>query len=1101
VAERRICSVLFVDLVGFTPLSESRDPEAVRELLSRYFERARTVIARYGGVVEKFIGDAVMAVWGAPIAAEGDAERAVRAAMDLIGAVEELGADAGAPDLRARAGVVTGEVAVTLGAVGEGMVAGDAVNTAARVQGVATPGTVFVDEATRRLASAGVGFVEVGEQTLKGKSAPFAVFQATRVLSVVGGAERIDGLEAPMVGRDAELRLKKELFHASAQRGTPRLVVVSGPAGVGKSRLGWEFEKYVDGLAETVWWHRGRCLSYGEGIAYWALAEMVRQRFGIAEEDSLDVAAAKLAERLPRVVADPAEQAVVGPRLARLLGTTYGSGDAGPLTKDELFAGWRLFIDRLADREPVLMLVEDGQHADPALLDFLEQLADQSHRGVYIVFFTRPELVDQRPGFGVGRNRTLLSLDPLDQQSMHEVFEALVPGMPADAVAAIEAHAQGIPLFAIETIRSLIDRDIVVAQGGHYRLVGDVGLLQVPDSLHGLLAARLDGLPPDLRALVADAAVLGTTFSVEALTAVSGRTPAEVVEALADLVRRDIFEVSADPLSPQRGAYVFRQNLLRQVAYDTLSRRDRKARHLAVAAHLTAVFDGEEIMEVVARHYRDALDAVPDDDDNAEIAMKAVQALERAAERQLSAGAPGRAAQDFADAAEVTRQFRLGAPTAAAELWLRAAVTARMVRHENIYNWAMASAEAFVECGDAHGEARAHVQAAVAFNYEGRVAEARALLTKSVDVLRPRADLETVHALRELAVLELFNGNTIGRDLSDEALVLAENLDAPESMLAHLFEVRGTGYALAGESVRAMAMLRHAVYLAERAGDRVTLGRILSNMCDAVLGRDPREAADYARKAYEVNEHVGGVFNASMDVGNYVTAELMIGRWTAAAEMIERWRAAYPVEGNFVEHATAMLAIMRGDVATAQVHSTLTFFRESEDPQTRGVAMLIDAALAYAERRPADAYRICRQMLDEVLNLGLSNHVMMMGFPLGMRAAFDVGDDDGVQALLDMLDGFADGQIPLLLRAERALAKAKLLARNDREEGHVALANAVTRVRETGCSMYIAHALLDMAQLGNPTAAERADLVREAEAIAAELDCQPLAERASAMSV
>ena len=237
-------------MVGFTPLSESRDPEAVRELLSRYFEVARTVIGRYGGVVEKFIGDAVMAVWGTPVATEGDAERAVRAALDLVGAVSQLGAEVGVPDLAARAGVVTGEVAVTLGAVGEGMVAGDAVNTAARVQSAAEPGSVLVDEATQRLAGSAVGFADAGSHRLKGKAEPQRLWRATRVLAGVGGVQRIDGLEAPLIGRDAELRTVKELFHAAAERKVPRMVLVSGPAGVGKSRLGWEFEKYVDGLAE-----------------------------------------------------------------------------------------------------------------------------------------------------------------------------------------------------------------------------------------------------------------------------------------------------------------------------------------------------------------------------------------------------------------------------------------------------------------------------------------------------------------------------------------------------------------------------------------------------------------------------------------------------------------------------------------------------------------------------------------------------------------------------------------------------------------------------------------------------------------------------------
>ena len=233
-----MCSVLFCDVVGFTPLSEARDPEAVRELLSGYFAVARTVIGRYGGVVEKFIGDAVMAVWGTPAATEGDAERAVRAALDLVGAVAELGAGAGVPGLAARAGVVTGEVAVTLGAAGEGMVAGDAVNTASRVQAAAGPGQVLVDGVTQRLAVGGIGFADAGEHVLKGKAEPVRLWRATRVLSGVGGSQRVDGLEAPLTGRDAELRTIRELFHAAAGAAGAAAGVGVGPGRGGQVPAG-----------------------------------------------------------------------------------------------------------------------------------------------------------------------------------------------------------------------------------------------------------------------------------------------------------------------------------------------------------------------------------------------------------------------------------------------------------------------------------------------------------------------------------------------------------------------------------------------------------------------------------------------------------------------------------------------------------------------------------------------------------------------------------------------------------------------------------------------------------------------------------------------
>jgi len=742
--ERRVCSVLFCDVVGFTPLSEVRDPEAVRELLSEYFEVARTVITRYGGVVEKFIGDAVMAVWGTPAATEGDAERAVRAALDLVIAVAELGAEAGLPGLAVRAGVVTGEVAVSLGAVGEGMVAGDAVNTASRVQAAAEPGSVLVDEATQRLAGRAIGFADAGERQLKGKVGPVQLWRATRVLSAVGGSQRVDGLEAPLTGRDAELRTIKDLFHAAADRRVPRLVLVSGPAGVGKSRLGWEFEKYADGLKAQVWWHRGRCLSYGEGVAFWALTQIVRQRLGIAEEDPPEVAAGKLAQGLDRYVPDPGERAYAGLRVARLLGVAFAGDSGGPLSREELFAGWRLFFERLAAVQPVVLVVEDAQHADAGLLDFLDYLIDWVRDlPVYVMVLARPDLGQARPGFGTGRNRTALTLDPLDAASMETLVDALVPGMPAAARAKITAQAQGIPLFAVETIRSLVDRDIVQPVEGVYRLTGDVGELAVPDSLHALLASRLDALDPGVRRLVADAAVLGATFPAEALIAISGQDEAIVRAALAELVRREVLSVSADRLSPERGSYGFAQNMLRQVAYGTLSRRDRKARHLAVAAHLRAAFpgDGEEVTEVIARHYLDALDAVPDDGDAGQIRGQAIATLTRAADRAVRTGAPARAAASYATAARLTQASTTdGQPTAAAVLWEHAAEAALTNA-----DWAAAAEQAgqagelYRQGGETRSAARTQTIVGQALRQWGRLAQAREQLTAAMAVLRGEA--------------------------------------------------------------------------------------------------------------------------------------------------------------------------------------------------------------------------------------------------------------------------------------------------------------------------------------------------------------------------
>ena len=990
VAERRVCSVLFCDVVGFTPLSESRDPEAVRELLSAYFEVARTVIGRYGGVVEKFIGDAVMAVWGTPAAAEGDAERAVRAALELVSSVGELGAGAGVPGLAARCGVVTGEVAVTLGATREGMVAGDAVNTAARVQAAADPGSVLVDGATQRLAERGVGFADAGEHALKGKAEPQRLWRATWVLSGVGGLKRLDGLEAPLIGRDAELRTVKELFHAAAGRRVPRLVLVSGPAGVGKSRLGWEFDKYIDGLAEEVWWHQGRCLSYGEGVAFWALAEIVRQRLSIAEEDPAEVAAGKLAAGLDRYVPDLGERAYIGARLGRLLGVASSEDCGGQLGRAELFAGWRLFFERLAAEGPVALLIEDAQYADAGLLDFLDHLIDWARDlPIYVLVFARPELGQARPGFGAGRNRTTLTLDPLDPVSMDTLVEALVPGMPAPARAAVTSQAQGIPLFAVETVRSLIDRDIVQPIEGVYRLTGDVGELAVPDSLHALLAARLDALDPGVRRLVADAAVLGTTFPAEALVAVSGQDEPTVRAALGELVRREVLTVSADPLSPEKGSYGFAQNMLRQVAYDTLSRRDRKARHLAVAAHLRAAFpgDGEEVTDVIARHYVDALDAVPADPDAGQIRGQAVAALTRAAERAGRTGAPAAAAASYATAAQLTQADTAGGQQTAAALWEHAAEAAATNA-----DWATATEQAgragelYRQGGDTRSGARAQAIAGQALRVWGRHAQAREQLTAALAVLRADPDADTVLALGELADLEVFAGAPDADALSAEALALGQDLAVDDATLAGLFTTRGIYLTSGGRRMpQGAAYYREAARLATQAGDPVRLGRALLNLSDAVTGTDPAAGAEAAQAAAAQLRRAGARDLLAVAVMNLAQALLMTGDWdTAEAELAQATDGDGLADVEVLGCFRAWVAALRGDAPAAQaVLAGLGDLRASEDPQDQATIAVAEAFTAAAHRRPDEALRCARAVLAHADARGDRPRVPAVGVAAG----------------------------------------------------------------------------------------------------------------------
>jgi len=644
-AERRLVTVLFADLVGFTTLAEGRDAEQVRDLLGRYFDVSREIARRYGGTVEKFIGDAVMAVWGTPVAHEDDAERAVRAALELVEAVGQLGREVGAQNLQARAGLLTGEAAVNLGALDQGMVAGDLVNTASRLQSAAQPGSVLVGEATMHAASRAITFEPAGEQDLKGKAAPVEAWRAVRVFGEVGGKGRTDALEPPFVGRDTEFRLLRELFLTTGRDRRARLVSMTGQAGIGKSRLAWEFNKYVDGLADTVWWHTGRSPSYGEGVAFWALGEMVRKRAGLLESDDEATTREHVTTMLDRWIPVADERALVEPGVLALLGV----GEAPAGGRQALFAAWRTLFERLAEHGTVALVFEDLHWADDGLLDFIEHLLEWSrNHPIYVVTLARPELLDRRPTWGSGqRNGTALPLTPLSEDEMRTLLIGLVPGLPAPAIRTILARADGIPLYAVETIRMLVaDGRLVGDESGRYRPARDLGSLDVPSSLRGLIAARLDALSRDDRSLVADGAVLGKTFVPSALAAISGVDVGDLEPRLRELDRLEILELDTDPRSPERGQYGFVQSLIREVAYSTLSKRDRRAKHLAAARYFESLGE-DELAGALATHYLAAWEAIPDGEEGVAVGTQARIALRAAGQRAEALGAPVQALAHF----------------------------------------------------------------------------------------------------------------------------------------------------------------------------------------------------------------------------------------------------------------------------------------------------------------------------------------------------------------------------------------------------------------------------------------------------------------------
>jgi predicted ATPase/class 3 adenylate cyclase len=918
-AERRLVTVLFVDLVGFTTASEGRDAEETRELLTRYFDAARTTVERYGGTIEKFIGDAVMALWGAPVAHEDDAERAVRAALDLVAAVPALDAA-----LQARAGVLTGEAAVTLGAEGQGMVAGDLVNTASRIQSAAEPGAVLVGDATRAATEAAIAYAEPLAYRLKGKAGPVPLSRALRVVAGRGGEGRATRLEAPLAGRERELRMVKELFHAAADDGRAHLLSIVGVAGIGKSRLAWEFEKYVDGLADDVWWHRGRCLSYGDGVAYWALAEMVRMRARITEDEPAEQAQAKLDAVLVEIVADPEERSFVAPRLQHLLGLTERTA----LDREDLFSAWRLFLERMAEQHPVVMVFEDLQWADAALVEFLEYLLHWSRtHPLFVVTLSRPDVAERHPAWGANvRGFTSLALEPLEDEAIEALLRGLIPGLPAEGAARILDRADGIPLYAVETVRMLLDRGLLEPGENGYRAKEELVELDVPESLHALIAARLDGLADTERRVLQDAAVLGKSFAARGVAALAGVGAETVKPVLDSLARKEVLSLDSDARSPERGQYRFVQAMVQHVAYEQLSRRDRKARHLAAADYLIegSGLEPDEIAEVLAAHFLDAYRAVPADPDSDELRRHALRWLVRGGERAAALAATDDALRAFEAAAELTDD-----PTEHAHLLERAGDLARAADRLDLAERHLRAAYALSEEAGAT-QHRARVAAALgrAFWNQGRIEEALELQEEAFALLSSdEPDAGTAELAAELGRVHTLAGNReIAAARIETALDIAEELRLPAVVAAAL---NTKALIVSGHTYEADALMRQALRIALENELVFEALRAYNNLIVLLEGSDRNEEmGPLLEEALALARRRGDRFWETRLSSGLVEDHLRAGRWDEALAVDD----GLPLDPGTVDAplltarlARARIALDRGDRPAAQRTLTVLF--------------------------------------------------------------------------------------------------------------------------------------------------------------------------------
>ena len=1059
--ERRLVSVLFADLVGFTPYTESRDSEDVRETLDRYFEIARAAVGRHGGVIEKFIGDAVMAVWGAPVAREDDAERAVRAALELVEAVGVLG-------VNARAGVLTGEAVVKVGAEGEGMVVGDVVNTASRLQGAAEPGTVVVGEGTFRAASRAISFEPVGELTLKGKAGPVAAWRATRVVAERGGRNRSEALEAPFVGRADELRLLKELFHATERDSRVRLMSVVGPAGIGKTRLARELGRYLDGLVQTVYWHVGRSPAYGQGITFWALGEMVRARAGLLETDDEPTTRAKLAETLATHVPDESERRWVEGALLALLGFETR------VASSELFAAWRTFFERLSATAPVVMVFEDHHHADAGLLDFVDHLLEWSRdMPLCVITLARPELLERRPDWAAGkRNLTVLHLEPLPDGAMRELITGLVPGLPEEALAQIVARAEGVPLYAVETIRMLLAEGRLVPEESAYRPVGDLTTLAVPESLTALITSRLDGIDATDRSLVSDAAVLGQSFTMAGLSAASGQDEAELLPRLRTLVRLELLTLEANPRSPERGQYAFVQALIREVAYGTLSRKARKTRHLAAARFFESV-GSDELAGALAGHYLAAHQYAPEGLEADALAAQARVALRAAADRASALGAPEQALAFIEQARSVTRDS-----AEHADLLEAAAVAAtqrqRFTEAEAFLHDALARREAM---GDSHAIARTVVALARvlirAFRFEAATPMIEGALTRFADLRG-----ETVFADLEGQLARAYMLTARWADslpIADRVLEVAEREELTE-LTADTLITKGTALDSLGRHFEAIALIEAGRRLLERSGNDALVTRAINNLSSVLADDDPRASVETARDGLEVMARRGERGFTLLD--NAVAGSIRLGEWDWALASLE---AAAPEETDPLARGAALAGVLqirafRGipvDDLAAELATTLkrsdSSTREAFLALTQAYAALADGPLSVARKRALRYAEIWPQGGSE-------------SWRLAARAAVWAEDVEAARADLEGLEGLNRRGRGVAL--ERLTIRAGIAALEGRPADSLAMYREALRGwDELGLPWDRALCAIDMAMILDPNEPEvvaAATVAREA---------------------
>jgi tetratricopeptide (TPR) repeat protein len=846
------------------------------------------------------------------------------------------------------------------------------------------------------------------------------------------------------------------------------LVSLTGIAGIGKSRLIWEFFKYIDGVATLFRWHRGRCLAYGEGVTYWALAEMVRTRASIVEGEDQQVAMSKLRTALDQSIPDLEERRFLEPRLAHLLGLE----ERAARDREDLFSAWRLFYERLSEEMPTILVFEDIQWADESLLDFIEYMHEWSRNSrIFIVTLGRPEISAKRPSWGSGkRGMTTMYLEPLPHQAMLELMTGLVPGLPDDARERVLARAEGVPLYAVETVRMLLDRGLLVREGAAYRLSGEMESLEVPETLHALIAARLDGLTAEERRLVQDASVLGKTFTRESAAALSGFTEQELDPLLAGLVRKEVLHVQADSRSPERGQYGFVQDLVRQVAYETLAKKERKARHLAAAGYLESRWgeEEEEIVEVLASHYLNAVQLFPDADDAPQIKALARAKLERAGQRASSLAAMLEAQHYFQQAADLADDV-----AEQASLLEQAGQMAwnRNSREDatSLFERAIALYESR---GLTHPAARVSARMGEIDWFLGDVGPAVERMERSLEMLMSEEkDADVAMLAAQIARFEFFMGDVErAMDRVEIALEIAETMWLP-GLISDALQSKANILAARSRREESLALLERALAVALENDYPLAAARAFVNLSDRMTVYDRfDEALAYARQGYELASRIGAVRFRWALIGNMMYPLFVTGEWDEALEWVANLSAQTDDDfivnsGTAAPNSIVELLVERGrvDEAIALVER-FRHLDESTDLQDQGAIHLSRAIVAGVQGRFEDVVPHALKAMEAEAVFGIGQDFVRESFVKLVEAALELGDLEVAQRWVDHVKGLRLIEVPPYARAHVARFEARLADARGTEGVEALFLIAINGFRELGARFHVGVVSTELAE-------------------------------------